>query len=257
MTADQMRDLYIVQGRSQKDIAESHGVSQALVYLRLLEFGIKARPDGGRAYPKLDREELKGLFVDQHWTIKQLCEKYSCSKNTVVSNLRRYGILLGKQEVSRRTIERNKGRTTGKTTHKGTLLVRVDGHPYASKQGSYVIEHRLIVEKVIGRYLHSDEHVHHINIRHRDNWLGNLAVLNREQHKTVHWYMERVAAFLLGLADIRPEPLVFGAPVFWGGEWVESIDLIERSAARAVDPVRTLAKSIRENGLKYEFEDAA
>jgi hypothetical protein len=39
--------------------------------------------------------------------------------------------------------------------------------------------------------------------------------------------MERVGAYFCGLGAIRPEPVDFGSPVFWGGAWVTTIDLIQ------------------------------
>lgn len=48
-------------------------------------------------------------------------------------------------------------------------------HPHATKMG-YVLEHRLVMEKVLGRYLEKNEIVHHINHRKSDNDPQNLMV---------------------------------------------------------------------------------
>lgn len=50
-------------------------------------------------------------------------------------------------------------------------------HPRCNKNG-YVWEHRLIMEKQIGRYLHTYELVHHINKIRDDNQINNLMLFN-------------------------------------------------------------------------------
>ena len=55
-------------------------------------------------------------------------------------------------------------------------------HPFATKDG-YVLEHRLIMESHIKRYLKKDEVVHHGNGNTLDNRFGNLALQkNQAEH---------------------------------------------------------------------------
>ena len=46
-------------------------------------------------------------------------------------------------------------------------------HPFSGKQG-YIAEHRLIMEKYLGRYLSKLEVIHHINHNEEDNRIENL-----------------------------------------------------------------------------------
>ncbi len=48
------------------------------------------------------------------------------------------------------------------------------GHPAAQGNGGYVAEHRLVMERALGRYLERHETVHHINGDTQDNRLENL-----------------------------------------------------------------------------------
>jgi len=67
----------------------------------------------------------------------------------------------------------------------GYFLVLEPGHPHADYNG-YVLEHRLVVEKDMKRFLMPDEHVHHWNGIRDDNRPENLAVMDPEAHIVLH-----------------------------------------------------------------------
>lgn len=68
-------------------------------------------------------------------------------------------------------------------THKhptGYIYVKTLNHPGAQRRG-YVLEHRLVMEKQLGRYLCPNENVHHINGIRDDNRLENLELWSISQ----------------------------------------------------------------------------
>lgn len=79
--------------------------------------------------------------------------------------------------------ENNPKWNDGKCTHwSGYILIASPGHPYAENRG-YVREHRLVMEKHIGRYLLPKEDIHHLNEDKTDNRIENLVLFkNRSEH---------------------------------------------------------------------------
>ena len=74
----------------------------------------------------------------------------------------------------------------GRTTTDGYVYIYMPNHPYAVKKG-YVCEHRLIMEKHIGRYLKPEESIHHIDENTLNNNINNLKLFATEgEHRAFH-----------------------------------------------------------------------
>lgn len=89
------------------------------------------------------------------------------------------------------TSERMKGSKNprwkgGKLKQAGYIMILCPNHPFSGVKG-YVMEHRLIAEKYLKRYLTKKEIVHHINQKRNDNRPENLYLCkNIKEHKFFH-----------------------------------------------------------------------
>ena len=72
----------------------------------------------------------------------------------------------------------------------GYKYISVNDHPYSKTFGGitkYYLEHRLIIEKYIGRILEPHETVHHIDGDKLNNQIENLMLCETEnQHNSIH-----------------------------------------------------------------------
>lgn len=66
-------------------------------------------------------------------------------------------------------------------TGTGYVYIWCPTHPCATRDG-YVMAHRLVMEKNIGRYLSENEQVHHINGNKQDNGIENLTIISAKEH---------------------------------------------------------------------------
>jgi len=77
------------------------------------------------------------------------------------------------------------------------IMVKAAKHPNANQVG-YVAEHRLLIEKQLGRLLDKKERVHHINCIKNDNSLDNLVVFsNHTDHFLAHGSLNKCVAKLI------------------------------------------------------------
>lgn len=94
---------------------------------------------------------------------------------------------------SRQCYESNRATNPLDRYHNGRPVI-VDGggyvriyepeHPNAFKSGR-VLEHRWVMEQIVGRYLETDEHVHHIDHVRTNNDPDNLQLLSAREHWSI------------------------------------------------------------------------
>jgi hypothetical protein len=81
--------------------------------------------------------------------------------------------------------------TGGRHISRGYVKIWQPHHPCADSKG-YVTEHRLVMEKKVGRFLLRTESVHHINGIKGDNRIENLILFKSEsEHQKHHGQLKK------------------------------------------------------------------
>lgn len=124
----------------------------------------------------LPMDEVREL-ASQGWTLRQLAQRYGCSRDLVMDRMKEAGI--PRLPPYSHPGERNPAWKGGKYLDAdGYVLVYVPNHPHATKAGR-VREHRLVMELTLGRHLLPEEVVHHIDGDRANNDPSNLQVFDR------------------------------------------------------------------------------
>jgi hypothetical protein len=117
-------------------------------------------------------EEIRRLVEQEglkHWEIG---EKLNIPPKQVSALAKKHG--MKSQRRGPRSAEAHPDWKGGTCMIKGYLYRYAAGHPYARKGVPYVAEHRLVMEKHLGRILVPKEVVHHKNGDCLDNRIENL-----------------------------------------------------------------------------------
>lgn len=117
-------------------------------------------------------------------SITAIGRKHSSKTRKKISETRK-GIRFSEEHIKNIKIARlawlNKNGIKPRANDKGYILIYSPEHPNRTKK-NHVFEHRLVMEKKIGRFLKKDEQVHHRNGIKNDNRIENLAIVLRPHY---------------------------------------------------------------------------
>ena len=140
------------------------------------------------AYPMtfpMTRDFLQTAYVDEGQSLAQIAAQLGCSADLVRKRLIEYGLPLRKVGMRAGRGSQANGWRGGRIQRGDYIALWRPDHPAAVND--YVLEHRLVVEASLGRFLRPDEVVHHRNHIKTDNRLENLEVLSPEEHLRRHY----------------------------------------------------------------------
>lgn len=213
LTQEQMKRIELEYSKTKNTVmvAKVLGIRRSTVSQYLKRQGIELT--GYRESACYKNHDLVVQMAKDGKTLSDIGRAVGTTHHRVKDYIDRMGI---EYKMSDFRMDKNSHWKGGKTVDKsGYILVKVPNHPYANNHG-YVREHRLVVEKSIGRYLEPDEIVHHIDDNPRNNSLENLRLYSSNAEHLIdtitgqvpQWTEQGKANILVGIRRPRKKKLV-------------------------------------------------
>jgi transposase len=179
-------------------LANRYGVTQPTIayWLRKRNVRIRSRSETNRMRAPVNIERLIRLVDAADLSQRGIAALLGVSLPTIERTLRRIGLKSKRGRGS--PLEKNYFWAGGERREKeGYILLKSPNHPHATASG-YVREHRLVMEKVVGRYLRPSEVVHHRDGNPRNNAPDNLELFSSNAAHLHHewktsWAEKRLA----------------------------------------------------------------
>lgn len=159
------------------------------------------------------REDIPRMYVEEKLSPAQIGKIVGLSRGAVWSVLVRRKVKLRSPKEADKVRYPNgksgkyaihwKGGRRNGGAKQCYIIVYSPNHPHKTKEG-YVMEHRLVMEAKIRRYLLPTEFVHHINGNKKDNRIENLELMkSKKEHAQKHFDAVKEVDRLKKVLDIN------------------------------------------------------
>ncbi len=149
-----------------------------------------------------NKDWLYEQYVNGKLSTREIARKYNFGKSTIQKWLKRLEIPARTRsealKISSAGEKHSKWNGGKKKDGNGYVMIWKPDHPHRNS-GKYVYEHRLIMEKYLGRYLLPTEEIHHKNRLVDDNRIENLRLF---ESKSAHRRFENNTKSRLAIGDL-------------------------------------------------------
>lgn len=161
-----------LDGESSKSVAKRFGVSDVTILNHLKKNDVPRRTNR-RGVQVMERK----TFIDEYQegsTIRDIARKHRTSQDVVRRVLDEGGVPRRGQPRGAKHWGFKNGRATNSGGYVIVLVDETDQFSSMRTSNGYVLEHRLVMARHLGRSLFANETVHHINGNRSDNKISNL-----------------------------------------------------------------------------------
>lgn len=201
-----LREQYVDKRRTLESIAQEIGCNKGTVGRALKVFEIGARKRTSKHPQLADYDWLYNAYIVEKRGMNSIAKEVGASVGVVGEHLRQKGIPTrsvregmenaGLTSPIKRLGDKAKNWQGGRqTTTRGYIYIYKPDHPHTTVRGC-VMEHRLVMEEKIGRYLEPGEVVHHIDGNKMNNDPSNLELKSNSQHISDHFQASHETAAL-------------------------------------------------------------